>query len=110
MAGLVLGCGEGHSSAPVDPGSGDLSNLMSGRRSETALPRAFTEPAAVAAWRAWTCDSKTEARDQRRNLKNQMRCHIGGDNLQATLESAAESWARTTVRSDCTTSSSAVRR
>ena len=24
MAGLVLGCGEGHSSAPVDPVSGDL--------------------------------------------------------------------------------------
>jgi hypothetical protein len=56
-------------------------------------PRAFTEPVVVAAaaWRVWTYDSRTEARDQRRNLKNKRRHHFGEENLQATLESAAES-------------------
>jgi len=64
VAGLVLGCGKGHSSTPADPVSSDLS--------DTAMvsPRAFTEfiAMAAAARRVWTCVSKTEkARDHTRN-------------------------------------------
>jgi len=27
-------------------------------------------------WRVWTCDSRTEARDQKRNLKNKRRISL----------------------------------
>jgi len=40
---------------------------MSSRRAATVLPRAFTDPVAVAvAWRIWTYDSRTDgAKSQR---------------------------------------------
>jgi hypothetical protein len=48
---------------------GDLSDAA-GDVLASVSPRAFTEPVAVAAaaWRVWTCDSRTEAKGQRRNL------------------------------------------
>jgi hypothetical protein len=82
------------------------------RRATTMSPRTFTVfvTVAAAAWRAWTYDSRTERRSQEQKVDDEKVVASKKENLHATMESAAVSWARTTARSDCTTSSSAARR
>ena len=90
MTGLELGRGEGYGGTTANTMSGDL-------------------PDAVGDVMQMGSDSRTEARCQKKNQKNRREQCFGRGDLQATLESAAVSWAWRIARSDCAASSSAAR-
>ena len=81
MTGLELGHGEGYCGATANPMSGDLPDAVGDvlQTGGDGVAARVTDSVAVAAaaWRVWTCDSRTEARYQ--DIKKRVR-KIGESN------------------------------
>jgi hypothetical protein len=111
---LKLGSGEGYSGAAVDPMTGDLLDavgdvMQTGSDGVTASVYRLGRGGGCSMEGLYLRLQDRSKISEKRVRKNRREQCFGRGNLQATLESAAVSWAWRIARSNCAASSSAAR-